>query len=217
MTTIIVIDDQFVSRRILAKLASIGSDVEIAAFSDPIDALTYAEQKTPDLVITDYKMGSMDGDEFIRRLRDIRPCPQVPAVVVTAFQDVADETSRVNIRQFQAYLEFIEELSIADKDAAEAQIEMVTQMMQSINSQLVMTLSSFERANSDLQNIMEITQVAAVFLDREMKVRRFTPASQIVYSMTEVDVGRRISEMETDLVYRDLESDFGKVAETRDV
>lgn len=90
-------------------------------------------------------------------------------------------------------------------------------MMQSINSQLVMTLSSFERANSDLQNIMEITQVAAVFLDREMKVRRFTPASQIVYSMTEVDVGRRISEMETDLVYRDLESDFGKVAETRDV
>lgn len=86
MSTILIIDDQSTSRKILEQLVSTLSGHVIAkSFADPMEALDWVGENQPDLVLTDYKMPNMDGIEFTRRFRDIHP--DIPLVVVTALEE----------------------------------------------------------------------------------------------------------------------------------
>jgi CheY-like chemotaxis protein len=85
MTSVLIVDDQATNRLLLSKLASsIAHDVQVAAFEDPVGALAECDRIAPDLIITDYKMPSMSGAEFIGRLRAIGPCHDIPVMVLTA-------------------------------------------------------------------------------------------------------------------------------------
>ena len=84
MSCIVVIDDQTTSRRIISKLAStIEVNAQVVEFGDPVHALSFFEENTPDLVITDYSMPIINGAEFVRRFRGMPECCDVPIVVVT--------------------------------------------------------------------------------------------------------------------------------------
>ena len=88
MPVIVIIDDRVTNRDILAKLASsLDEETVVQTFSNPQAALDWIGERTPDLVITDYKMPSMDGASFIRRLRALPLCVDVPVIVVTVYED----------------------------------------------------------------------------------------------------------------------------------
>ncbi|MCX7354721.1 MAG: PAS-domain containing protein [Alphaproteobacteria bacterium] len=88
MSHIVIIDDRVTNRNILVKLAqSLDKNVDVRAFADPRAAIEWFADHTPDLVITDYKMLSMDGDAFIRQFRRLPFCFDVPVIVVTVYED----------------------------------------------------------------------------------------------------------------------------------
>src|SRR6516225_1269007 len=88
MTSIFIVDDQATNRLLLSRLASsIESDVEVAAFGDPIRALAECGNRAPDLIISDYKMGPISGAEFICRLRAMGECHDIPIMVLTAYDE----------------------------------------------------------------------------------------------------------------------------------
>lgn len=90
MSTVLIIDDQSISRMILEELVcSIGPEIETRSFADPIPALEWAKQNRHDLVVTDYKMPHMDGAQFTHRLRQIPSCSDVPVVVITCVEEKA--------------------------------------------------------------------------------------------------------------------------------
>jgi diguanylate cyclase (GGDEF)-like protein/PAS domain S-box-containing protein len=88
MSLIVILDDRVTNRNIFAKLAgSIEEGVRVQAFGNPVEALAWMGDHTPDLVITDFKMPHLDGAEFIRRFREIGPCADVPVVVITVYEE----------------------------------------------------------------------------------------------------------------------------------
>ena len=88
MTLIAILDDRASNRHIYARLAeTIDSSVVVHTFGDPAEALDWAAQMVPDLIITDYKMPTLDGAEFTRRFRVLGGCADVPVVVITAYDD----------------------------------------------------------------------------------------------------------------------------------
>ena len=90
MTLIAILDDRVSNRHIYARLAeTIDASVVVHAFGDPVEALEWAAQVVPDLIITDYKMPVLDGADFTRRFRLIAGCADVPVVVITAYDDRA--------------------------------------------------------------------------------------------------------------------------------
>jgi PAS domain S-box-containing protein len=85
---VFIIDDRSVNRKILTKFASsVGDDIMVSAFPNPVDALVACARTVPDLVITDFKMPLMDGAGFIRNLRGQVSTADVPVIVVTAYED----------------------------------------------------------------------------------------------------------------------------------
>jgi PAS domain S-box-containing protein len=88
MSLIVIIDDRVTNRNVFSKLAaSIEPEVSVRAFGDPREALEWLETNTPDLVITDYRMPHFDGAEFIRRFRQIPGADDIPAIVITVYEE----------------------------------------------------------------------------------------------------------------------------------
>jgi two-component system response regulator RpfG len=85
---VVVVDDQATGRRILEQvIGGIGRNVEILCFADAGAALDLIAARTPDLVVTDYVMPKMDGVTFLRRLRALPGCADIPVIVVTILDD----------------------------------------------------------------------------------------------------------------------------------
>jgi diguanylate cyclase (GGDEF)-like protein/PAS domain S-box-containing protein len=88
MPLIVILDDRVTNRNIFARLAaSIEEGVEVETYGDPVEALEALARRTPDLVITDFKMPHMNGAEFIRRFRMRPECADVPVVVLTVYEE----------------------------------------------------------------------------------------------------------------------------------
>lgn len=86
--TILVIDDQSTGRLLISEiLRNVDPKANVMAFGDPFDALSYAQSSPVDLVLTDYRMPTLDGIETIRRLRMIDHIADVPIVCVTIVDD----------------------------------------------------------------------------------------------------------------------------------
>jgi len=88
VSKILIVDDQSTSRIILEGLvATVEEGIETVSFGDPLQALAWTAENTPDLVLTDYKMPVLDGVEFIRLFREVPGCADVPVIVITIVDD----------------------------------------------------------------------------------------------------------------------------------
>lgn len=87
---VMVIDDQATAREILAAIIlSIDPMAEVHKFEYALEAISWAAANDVDLVLTDLRMPVMDGVEFIRRLRALPHCADVPTIVVTMLEERA--------------------------------------------------------------------------------------------------------------------------------
>ena len=242
MSTIVIIDDQRVNREIMAALAAtVEEDVEVAAFASPLDALAFAEHKPPDLVITDFKMKPINGDEFIRRFRRLPSCGFVPTVVVTAFEDTelrdraieAGSTdffqSPINHGEFQSRSRALlllarqrqslvgqigEVLTAVDIEPSPeflAQLsatEMVEDMLQTVNGQLRITLDSLRDSERDLALLSETSGIAAVFVTKDFRIRRYTPVAAKILDLGPDHIGEPLEFLRMNFVDFDPTADF---------
>ena len=88
MPLIVILDDRATNRKIFSKLAaSIESGVTVRSFGDPAELLVWLEHNTPDLIVTDFKMPTMDGAEFIRRFRAQPNSGEIPVIVITIYEE----------------------------------------------------------------------------------------------------------------------------------
>jgi len=84
---VFAVDDATVNLRVYEKiLGSIGG-LEVMTFSKPTEALEYASNHEPDLLIVDYRMPEMDGVELIKHFRLIPNYREIPIIMLTGEQD----------------------------------------------------------------------------------------------------------------------------------
>ena len=75
------------------------------------DALKLAREYSPDLILMDVQLPGMNGDEALRRLRDIPAARATPVVALTAFA-MKDDRDRLLAAGFQGYL--VKPISVRD-------------------------------------------------------------------------------------------------------
>ncbi len=64
-----------------------------------------------------------------------------------------------------------------------------------LNGQLQETLEASRTTSDDLQNVLYSTDVATLFLDRQLRIRFFTPATRAVFGVLPGDVGRPLADL----------------------
>ncbi len=74
------------------------------------------------------------------------------------------------------------------------ELQSINSELQSLNHELRQKYDQEQRAHSDLRNLMGATDIATLFLDRDMRIKRFTPKIVDLFSVQDSDVGRPISD-----------------------
>ena len=96
-------------------------------------------------------------------------------------------------------------------ETSKEEIQSVNEELHTVNAQLSEKVDELDRANSDLRNLFDSTQIATVFLDRHLIVRSFTNSIATIYNLVPSDVGRPLTDIVSKLDYTTLQEDVNHV------
>ena len=90
-----------------------------------------------------------------------------------------------------------EELQSANEEleTSKEELQSLNEELNTINARLEDKVEELEGVNNDLLNLLESTAIATVFLDKELKVKRYTPASTRLFSLIPSDLTRPIADI----------------------
>jgi two-component system CheB/CheR fusion protein len=99
-------------------------------------------------------------------------------------------------------------------EASKEELQSVNEELNTVNLELGAKVEALDRANADLHNLFESTQIATVFLDKNLVIRSFTPAVTRIFNILPNDRGRPITDLASRLFLPELAADVKKVLTT---
>lgn len=109
-----------------------------------------------------------------------------------------------------------EELQSANEEleTSKEELQSINEELQTVNAELNARVEELSRANSDIANLLESTQIATLFLDRNLAIKSFTPAARDLFHLVESDTGRPITHVRARFQSDTVQEDAGRVLRT---
>jgi len=109
-----------------------------------------------------------------------------------------------------------EELQSTNEELTTSKEEMqsLNEELQTVNHELQAKVDELSRSNNDMKNLLNSTEIATLFLDGELRVRRFTTPTAKIIKLIPGDTGRPITDIASDLDYAELAADAREVLRT---
>ena len=104
--------------------------------------------------------------------------------------DASDEEMKAANEELQAMNEELRAAS-EELETSREELQSINEELVTVNQELKSKVDELGRANSDLQNLLASTNIATVFLDRSLCIKRYTPAAVALFRLIPSDVGRR--------------------------
>jgi two-component system CheB/CheR fusion protein len=108
-----------------------------------------------------------------------------------------------------------EELRSATEEleTSREELQSINEELTTVNQELKSKVDELGQSNSDMQNLMDATAIATIFLDRELRITRYTPSAVALFHLIATDVGRPLADLATRLDYPQLIDDAHRVLE----
>jgi two-component system CheB/CheR fusion protein len=109
-----------------------------------------------------------------------------------------------------------EELQSTNEELTTSKEEMqsLNEELQIVNAELQTKVEDLTWVNNDMTNLLNSMEIATVFLDKTLKIRRFTSHATRLFKLIPGDIGRPLSDIVTDLDYPQLMPDIQQVLQT---
>jgi two-component system CheB/CheR fusion protein len=109
-----------------------------------------------------------------------------------------------------------EELQSTNEELTTSKEEMqsLNEELQTVNAELQLKIGDFELANNDMINLLNSTDIATLFLDKELNIRRFTHQLKKIIKLRPTDVGRPFTDLVNDLQYPEIATHAREVLRT---
>ena len=99
-----------------------------------------------------------------------------------------------------------EELQSTNEELTTSKEEMqsLNEELHTVNIELQNKVTDYVQANNDMKNLLNSTEIATLFLDKDLNIRRFTDPITNIYKVRNTDIGRPITDLVTDLQYPEI-------------
>jgi len=106
-----------------------------------------------------------------------------------------------------------EELQSTNEELMTSKEEMqsLNEELQTVNAELQSKVDDFSRVNNDMKNLLNSTDIATLFLDKELNIRRYTIQATKIFKLIKSDIGRPFTDLVSDLIYPELAADAFEV------
>ncbi len=168
--------------------------------------------------------------------RPVLPRETEPANELSSRQRVKqlEEQLQITPKQLQATIEQLETsneelLSINEEfqstneelhstneelETSREKLQALNEELVTVNAELQLKVEEVNRANSDLDNLLTASEIATLFLDRQLAIKLFSPAMAGIFNLIPADIGRPFSNLAGGFNLSDLACDAKQVLET---
>ena len=142
-------------------------------------------------------------DEELGRVRDqLR-------FTVEQYETQAEEAKAAN-EELQAMNEELRSAA-EELETSKEELQSVNEELTTVNQELKIKIEELGLTNNDFQNLINATDIGAIFLDKALRVKLSTPRAQQVFNLLPSDAGRRLSDITSRLDYTELHDDVERV------
>ncbi|MBN2168837.1 MAG: PAS domain-containing protein [Actinobacteria bacterium] len=127
------------------------------------------------------------------------------------------ETANEELRSAnEEYMSANEELRSANEELETSREELrsVNEELTTVNSEREKKIEELIEISDDMNNLLNSTAIATIFLDEKLRIRRFTPAATALFSFINTDVGRPVEDISSRLKADGLSQVARRVLET---
>lgn len=148
-----------------------------------------------------------------------------------------DENARQRIEDLEQELQYtkenlqatIEELETSNEElqatneellAANEELQSTNEELQSLNEELHTLNAEYQakiqeltRLNNDVDNLLRSTDIGTLFIDRDLRIRKFTPNASTIFNLLPQDIGRPLDHLAFNLSEGDVVGDVKQVVE----
>ncbi len=127
------------------------------------------------------------------------------------------QTSQEELKSINEELQSTnEELQSTNEELTTSKEEMqsLNEELQTVNIELQSKVSDYARANDDMKNLLNSTEIATLFLDKDLNIRRFTDQVTKIFKLRLADIGRPFTDLVTDLQYPEIDAHSRQVIKT---
>lgn len=109
-----------------------------------------------------------------------------------------------------------EELQSTNEELTTSKEEMqsLNEELQTVNAELQSKVDDYSRVNNDMKNLLNSTDIATLFLDKELSIRRYTNQATKIFKLIKSDIGRPFTDQVSQLIYPELAEDALEVLRT---
>ena len=134
-------------------------------------------------------------------------------------EDIDPHIARLE-RELQATREHLqatgEEIEASNEElkSANEELQSTNEELNTLNSELQKSLDLVTELSNDLNNLLSSTEIATIFLDNRLHIRRFTPFATKILNLIEADIGRSIGDITSKITGLDLRKTASAVLDT---
>lgn len=127
------------------------------------------------------------------------------------------ETSNEDLQTTnEEYQSSNEELQSTNEEleTSREELQSVNEELITVNTELSSKIEQLSQANDDLNNLLSSIEVATIFLDRNLNIKRFTPAATKIFNLIPSDIDRPVTHLSSNIVYKALADDVKNALKT---
>ena len=98
-------------------------------------------------------------------------------------------------------------------ETSQEELQSLNEELQTVNQELKVKIEELSHANNDMRNLMSSTEIGTIFVDRNLRVKLFTPRMCDIFNLIAADVGRSLLDITSKLMIDNLAADVELVLE----
>jgi two-component system CheB/CheR fusion protein len=175
--------------------------------------IVFEEAPPPARVRGSARLGAKDQSDLVRRLEaELRATKREQQHLIEQLESGNQELKAAN----EEVLSMNEELQSTNEEltTSKEELQSLNEELTTLNTQLQDKVHELTAVNDDLANLLMSTDIATVFLDTELRIKRFTAAASHVLNLRSADSGRPLSHIASNLSGVDVSAEAKAVLET---
>jgi two-component system, chemotaxis family, CheB/CheR fusion protein len=150
------------------------------------------------------------------------PLNELEVALARAYEDLQSlreemETSNDELSSLNEELQSSnEELQSTNEELTSSKEEMqsLNEELQTVNIELQIRVADYLEADNDMKNLLNSTDIATLFLDKELNIRRYTDQLTKLIKLRPTDIGRPFTDMVSELQYPEISEHSKEVLRT---
>lgn len=120
--------------------------------------------------------------------------------------EVSTEELKASNEELQAINEELRSAT-EELETSKEELQSVNEELTTVNHELKMKVEEAAQINDDLHNFISSTEIATIFVDAGLRIKRYTPRAEDIFSIIPADIGRRLLDITHRLDYPELAAD----------